>query len=128
MRRDHGRARDCREFINEYSGTAHQARSCTVADFSFYRATSHDLGVDVREIILVVTAQSTRIRHVNLVRRFAVLDDPNTTGLTDPQDRHETLSDYVRPAKAKFTNITILAEKRDFICRLHVTTENVYFT
>lgn len=78
---DHGRA------FARLSGAAHQTCSRAVADFS-YRATPRDLSVDVWEVVLVVTAQSARIRHVNLVRRPAALDNPNTAGLADPQDRH----------------------------------------
>lgn len=78
----------CLPIISERSsGAAHQARPRAVADLP-YRATSHDLSVNVREVVLVVTAQSPRIRHVNLVRRPAALDDPDTTALADPQDRH----------------------------------------
>ena len=40
--------------IGVRSGAAHQACSTVVADFP-YRATPHDLSVDVRKVVLVVT-------------------------------------------------------------------------
>jgi len=75
------------DYQRAFSSAAHQARPRTVADFP-YRTTCHDLSVNVREVVLVVTAQSTRIRYVNLVRRPAALDDPDTAGFASPQDRH----------------------------------------
>jgi len=75
------------DYQRAFSSAAHQARPCTVADFP-YRTTCHDLSVNGREVILVVTAQSTRIRYVNLVRRPTALDDPDTAGFANSQDRH----------------------------------------
>jgi len=89
--------------MRRLSGAAHQTCPRTVADFS-YRATSGDLSINVWEVILIMTTQSTRIRYINLIRRFAALDNPNTARLTDPQYRHQALRNYIRPAKTRLNS------------------------
>jgi hypothetical protein len=75
------------DYQRAFSSAAHQACPRTVADFP-YHTTCYDLSVNMRKVILVVTTQSTRIRYINLVRRPAALDDPDTAGFASPQDRH----------------------------------------